>query len=314
MSLYRRVRPTSLDEIVGNDSVIAGLKRWLKDPNRNHAILLHGPFGCGKTTIARILARELGADDNSIFELNAANTRGIDTTREIASTADLVALGGKTKVYIVDESHELTNNAQQNFLKITEEAPEHCYFIFCTTDAQNLNKGLRQRCSEFPVTLLSREQIVQVLESACRKGGLNVDSSIIEAISYACEGAPREALVQLEMVAGISDVDEALDIIVKGTKDDSRVIDLCRIMVAGPAIRRKKWKLAVDILSDIEEDNERIRRSILSFLFSYLRRLDKDDVDIAMDVVKVVDIFSTNTYYGGKAQLCGLVLKACFTD
>ena len=109
MSLYQEVRPDDFKDMVGNSSVVGGLRVMIKKPpkSRTHCILFKGPSGCGKTTFARILAKQFGSVGNSVFEYNAANTNGIATVREIANSAHTIGLGGKVKTYIFDESHEL---------------------------------------------------------------------------------------------------------------------------------------------------------------------------------------------------------------
>jgi len=312
MSLYQTVRPDDLDEITGNSIVVGGLRNILRKPadSRPHTILLRGPSGCGKTTIARILANEFGSNEDSVFELNAANTNGVDTVRELDKTAHLLGLGGHAKTYIIDESHELSGRAQECFLKIIEDNPPHCYFIFCTTDPEKLIRTIRNRCTEYEVGLLQENEIIEVLKRACQREDLNVSSDIIEAIAYTCDGSPRAALVSLEQVAGITDIDEALELIVSGTERDATVLDLLKLMVMSPEVRRKKWKRIITTFDAIDEDSERIRRSILTFLYNKLKKYDT--VEDALDITHLLKIFSTNTYYGGKSQLGALVARACF--
>jgi len=267
--LYQTVRPQNLSEIVGNSATIGALRTMLRRPSekRPHTILLKGPSGCGKTTIARILAKEFGSIDLSTTELNAANTRGIDTIREIGGNAFLVGLGGTAKTYIFDESHQLTSAAQEALLKIIEDNPPHCYFILCTTEPHNIIKTVRNRCTEYELSLLPRKQIIELLETVCEKEKLNIDKDIIEAISYTSEGSPRTALVSLEQVIGVEDVDQALELLVKGTEKDSNVIDLCVLLLMNPNVRRKKWKQIIETFSNISVDPERVRRAILTYMF-----------------------------------------------
>jgi DNA polymerase-3 subunit gamma/tau len=143
MALYQKVRPGTLEEIVGNQRTIKAIAKMVESKEKPHSILMQGGSGCGKTTVARIIAKIFGSDESSIFESNAANTRGIDDIREIARTAPLSTLGNKPKTYIIDESHQLTKPAQQALLKVLEDPPERCYFILCTTDPQNLIPTIR---------------------------------------------------------------------------------------------------------------------------------------------------------------------------
>jgi DNA polymerase III gamma/tau subunit len=312
MSLYQAVRPTRLEEIVGNASTIGALAKMLRKPanEQPHAILLKGPSGCGKTTVARILATAFGSNRDSTFGLDAANTRGIDTIREIGSTASFRGLGGTTKTYIIDESHSLTNDAQQALLKILEDNPSYCYYILCTTDPSRVIETVRNRCAEYEVTLLSEKEIVEVLKRACKEKKLEVHKDIIEAIALICAGSPRAALVSLEQVSDITGVDEALEILVRGTEKDASVLDLLKLLVMGPEQREKKWKQIIEKFSLIDEEPEKVRRSILTFLFNKLKK--QTDVKDARDIVHLLEIFSVSVYYGGKSQLGALVARACF--
>lgn len=312
MSLYQTVRPQNLSEIVGNIATIGALRTLLRQSSekRPHTILLKGPSGCGKTTVARILAKEFGSTDQSTIELNAANTRGIDTIREIAGNAFLRGLGGTAKTYIFDESHQLLSASQEALLKIIEDNPPHCYFILCTTEPQNIIKTVRNRCAEYELGLLTRQEIIEVIEIVCKKEKLDVDKDLIEAISYTCDGSPRAALVSLEMVAVAKDIDQAFELLVKGTEKDSNVIDLCKLLLMNPNVRQKKWKLIVETFSNISEDPERVRRAILTFLFNKLRKCE--EIEEAKDITNLMTVFSYSVYYGGKSQLASLVMKACF--
>lgn len=312
--LYQNARPTKLDEIVGNSITIGALKRLLRQSSdkRSHAILLRGPSGCGKTTIARILAREFGSSEQGTIELNAANTRGIDTVRTVATNAHLVGMGSSTKTYIFDESHELTKPAQEALLKVIEDNPLHCYFILCTTEPQNIIKTVLNRCSEYEVGLLGSKEIHELLIGAVKKLDITIDPQILEGISYICEGCPRTSLVQLEQVIDVKDVDEALELLVKGTERDVNVIDLCKLLMMAPEVRQKKWKQIIVTYSLIDEDGEKVRRSILTFLFNRLKKIENENIEDAKDITRLLSIFSQSVYYGGKGQLGALIARACF--
>ena len=312
MSLYQEIRPDNFDDIVGNSVTIGALRSMLRKSadSRPHAILFKGPYGCGKTTLARILAREFGSDASSIIKISANNTNGIETVREISANAHLIGLGGMAKTYIIDESHELTNRAQEGFLDITEDNPPYCYFIFCTTNPAAISEGIHERCTEYEVRLLRKNEIESVLKRACEKKGLNVSPDIIEAITLTCGGSARVALVSLEQVAGIDDIDKALELLVSGTMRDATVLDLLKLLIMAPEQRRKKWKQIITTFDAITADSEVIRRSILTFLYNKLKKYDR--VEDAMDITHLLRIFSVSTYYGKKSQLGALVARACF--
>lgn len=312
--LYQSSRPETLDDFVGNKATVSALRAILRkgSVSRPHAILFHGPTGCGKTTLARILAKEFGCDSLGIIELNAANTRGIDTIRDLAKNAFVGVLGGEAKVYILDESHQLTSAGQEALLKVIEDVPEHCYFIFCTTEPQNIIKTVRNRCAEFQVGSLGRKQIVEVLMNACNKNKLDMKTGLLEAIAEVADGSPRRALVHLENVLDMDNEEDILDMLVRGTEVQSGIFDLCKYLRMGEEARRRKWQAIVETAYTIEEEPEGIRRALLSFLSKELVKCTKEEK--AQDLANLMRIFSTSTYYGGKPQFMALIARACFGD
>jgi DNA polymerase III gamma/tau subunit len=310
VSVYQLVRPDNFRDVVGNSATVGALTVLVKQKTHSHCILLSGPSGCGKTTLARILAKEFGSTTNSTITLNGNNTRGIETIREMSSNAHLMGMGSSTKTYIIDESHQLTKTAQEGLLDIIEDNPSHCYFILCTTEPENLIKTVRNRCSEYTVDILSSGEIMQVLKPAVAKLNIKIHEDILEVISLTCGGSSRVALVQLEQVMGIDDVGTAIDLLEKGTERDAKVLDLLKLLIMAPEMRLKKWERIIKVFSLIDDNPEKIRRAILTFLFNKLRGTDNEE--IAKDITYLLKLFSVSTYYSGKAGLGALVARACF--
>ena len=153
-SLYRRYRPVTLSEVVGQPQVTGPLIKSLEQGKISHAYLFIGPRGCGKTSVARILAHEVNKfkykiedDYVDIIEIDGASNRGIDNIRELREKVAIAPTSGKYKVYIIDEVHMLTKEAFNALLKTLEEPPRHAIFIMATTDAYKV-----------PVTITSRAQ------------------------------------------------------------------------------------------------------------------------------------------------------------
>ncbi|MHA1591482.1 MAG: AAA family ATPase [Candidatus Heimdallarchaeaceae archaeon] len=308
--LYQTVRPSSFDEMIGNVSVIASLKRLVKREDRPHTYLFSGPTGCGKTTLARIVSKEVGCRERSIIELNAANSRGIDTSREVAATASLSSIYGGSKAYIFDECHQLTKPAMQALLKVIEDTPSNCYFFFCTTDPGSLIPTLRNRCTEFQVHSLNVEEMFELLVDIVVCQEMKVEDEILVLISETCDGCPRKALVSLEKVKDIKDPDKAIDLITEESNRSSSILDLYKSLVTIPSLRMKKRKKIFEILENIEDDPESIRIALLKLFLKYLNRCD--DETTAKDIAKLIKIFSQNVYYGGRAQLGVLIVQAIF--
>ena len=310
MGLYQEIRPQNLLEIVGNKNIIIALNKMLQSKKRPHSILLYGPSGCGKTTIGRILAKEFGSNEDSIFEMNAANTRNVDDIREIAKTAGLSTLGGGSKTYIIDECQQLTQAAQQCLLKVLEETPKNCYFIFCTTDPQNLIPTIRNRCTDYEVSKLTQREILQLVQNACEKAQLNVSQQIREVVAATSEGSPRATLVALEKVKDIENTDKAIELLIKSTEQDPTIIELCKLMNSNPSVRKQKWSTIINLFDMLDDEPEKIRKSISTYLYKMLVTC-KDEAE-ALDLAHLISIFSFSVFYGNKSQLGSLIVKACF--
>jgi len=311
--LYQNARPSELDEMVGNQFIIGGLRAILRNSpeSRPHTILLEGEPGCGKTTIARILASEFGSTSENIIEYNAANTGGIDTVRKIAEETQVTGWGGGPKTYIIDESHQLTSAAQECLLKITEETGVSQYFILCTTSPESIIKTLMGRCTKYQLAKLGRDEIKQILNNACIKLNIAPDESIFEAIAYTCDGTPREALVSLEMVQGL-DLDSALELLAIGTFKDPEVIGLCKLLLMNQKMRRDKWKQILTTFNGVKSDSEVVRLSIMTFMYNNLVKCENQDD--AMDMAVILNVFSNTTRYGGKPLLGAMIAKVCLLE
>lgn len=310
--LYNDVRPRKLDEVFGNASTVTALKTYLRQSNekRNHTLLFMGPVGCGKTTLARIIAHGVGADnDYSLEELNAANTRGIDTIRAISERARTRPLVGGAKVYIVDESHQLTRAAQQAFLKLLEDYPDSVYFIFCTTNPENLIPAIRSRCADYHVGPLGRKDMQVLLKSVCEKLKIDISDEIIKAVAHFSEGLPRNALVNLEKIKDLDDELTMLDLLSYGTVSEPNIFEICNILCMAPVKRKDEWQAAIKLIYSVGTDSEGIRQAILGSLGAKMQRCK--DLDVMEDYVKLTEIFGVSTFYSGKTMLAALVFKAC---
>ena len=149
-----------------------------------------------------------------------------------------------------------------------------------------------------------------VLQNALKAVGGKVDPDVLQVIADTANGSSRSALVSLEKVIGMEDVDMALKVVTKNTVYDESVYTLCKMLVATPAVRLKKWKEMLNTFNKLSDDSESIRRAILGHVSDVLVRVE--DMEDAKDLALIIQIFSENTFYGGKAQLFSMLTRACF--
>ena len=309
--LYQKVRPNNIIDIIGNDSVVKAVQQLFNQTKRPHSFILKGPSGCGKTTLALIIAAGFDCKSENIIKLNVANVNGIDAMRRITNEAHTYGMGGGNKVYILDEAHQLTKDAQNEMLEILEFYPNHCYFILCTTKVTGIIKTVRNRCTEYELNKLTEEETKTLLNNVCELEKLEIDQDLIEAIACTCDGSPRAALVSLEQIIGTENIDEALELLVKGTTKDTNILDLCKLLTMDPKLRHQKWQKIIRTFNTIKVEPEIIRKSIMTFTYNKLVRCEK--VEVAIDYEHLLRIFSVSTFYGGKSAMGALVAKACLS-
>lgn len=201
-------RPDDIGKIFGQDHIQEVLLLWMEDVSRiPQSILLSGPYGTGKTTIARILANQIVKLKKDLREINAADNRGIDDVRSWIESAKFSPLGSGGKVYIIDELHQMTNAAQSALLKIIEEPPPDIYFFFCTTEPSKLIGPIRSRCSILELKLLELQDTCGMLAFAF---GNKIPKQMSEAIHYKSNGHARDAvkMAELTVLSNITTVED----------------------------------------------------------------------------------------------------------
>lgn len=298
MSLYQKYRPSSLDEMYGNADIISSLKGLLANKKTcPHSFLFHGPTGCGKTSLARIIAKELECMENNVIEIDTAQFRGIDTVRDLRKNCQFTPLGGGVRVYILDEIHKMTGDAMNALLKILEDTPKHIFFILCTTDPQSLLPTLKGRCNQFQVSVLSDIQLAKLLKKITKAENETITEEIIEQITRDSQGHPRNAVQILEQVLSVPEK-QRLKIAKQTAIEQSESIALCRALLSN-----KGWGTVKTILTGLKgQDAEGIRRVVLGYATSVLLKSDNELAGL------VLESFEEPTYNIG---FPGIVL-ACF--
>ncbi len=262
--LSRKYRPSTLDEFIGNTSLKSTFESLFRLNKIPQQILFYGPKGCGKTTLARLCAKQLNCSEFDLKEIDTADFRGIDSVREIRRTMHTSPMKGKVKVYILDECHKTTNDFQNALLKALEEPPKHVYFFLCTTDPQGLIPTIKSRCVQYQVSTLTPKQIFELMDGICKKENRSVPKKVILQIAKDCEGHPRNALKILEKIIYLNE-DEMLEAAKHEAEKKEAPIELCRALMSN-----KSWKQIATLFKSINDEPETIRRIIRGYFASVL--------------------------------------------
>ncbi len=200
ISLYRKYRPQNFSEVLGQDAIVKSLESSLKSGNISHAYLFAGSRGTGKTSIARIFAKELGTSPNDIYEIDAASNNGVDEMRELTSGISTLPFDSKYKVYILDEVHMLSKSSFNALLKTLEEPPAHVIFILATTELHKVLDTVKSRCQVFEFKKPTIEILVGMIKEGIKKEGFKIDDEAAELIAKRGNGAFRDTWGIVERV------------------------------------------------------------------------------------------------------------------
>ncbi len=223
LALYRKYRPATFSEVVGQEHVTEPLRTALAAGRINHAYLFSGPRGCGKTSSARILARSLncvegptpdpcgvcgscialapeGPGSLDVVELDAASHGGVDDTRELRDRAFYMPAESRYRVFIIDEAHMVTTQGFNALLKIVEEPPEHLVFIFATTEPDKVLTTIRSRTHHYPFRLIPPTTLRALLERLCAEEGAIVEPAVFPLVIRAGGGSARDSLSVLDQL------------------------------------------------------------------------------------------------------------------
>lgn len=204
LALYRKYRPQNFAEVRGQEHVISVLQAAVKQKKISHAYLFAGSRGTGKTTMARILAKALGTDEQDVYEMDAASNRGIDEIRELREGVATLPFNSTYKFYIIDEAHALTRDAWGAFLKTLEEPPSHVIFVLATTELEKVPETIVSRCQVFQFKKPAHEALKSLALDVAKKEGAALTPAGAELIALMGEGSFRDTLGILQKVLTVS--------------------------------------------------------------------------------------------------------------
>lgn len=288
--LYRKYRPKTFSEVVGQEHVVKTLKNALQMGLVSHAYLFAGPRGSGKTTIARILAKAVNCQRLQesepcnqcglcqemnegraidLIEIDAASNRGIDEVRELRDGARFVPTRGKHKVFIIDESHQLTKEAANALLKLLEEPPSHAMFILATTELHKMIPTIVSRCQKFEFRKLTLPEILTRLEWIVSKEKASAEKSALELIAVQAAGSIRDAESLLGQAITFSAALGKKKIEAEDLRDLLGLVDTQAVSQLVDFISKKQESDAIHFLNEVLDrgrDPQEFARALVNYL------------------------------------------------
>src|SRR3989338_7285211 len=220
LALYRKYRPKTFTEVLGQDHIVDVLESSIDNNKVSHAYLFVGSRGTGKTSVARIFAREIGVSENDLYEIDAASNRGIEDIKTLREGVRVLPFDSKYKVYIIDEVHMLSKDAWGALLKTLEEPPAHVIFILATTEFHKVPETIISRCQVFTFRRASDSVSKKMLLNVSKSEGYELDNGSAELLAILGEGSFRDALSELQKVINFHDKENKSKKVVKITRED----------------------------------------------------------------------------------------------
>lgn len=285
MSLITKYRPQKFQDVVGQAAVVRSLQDVLKRGS-SKTFLFTGQSGVGKTTLARIVARESGCRPEDLMEIDVANQTGIEDMRNVVETLRYKPLGaGAMKALICNEAQMLSKQAWNSLLMELEEPRPWVLWILCTTELNRIPKAIHTRCTTYDLKPVSEDDLADLLDLVAKKEKLGVEDDVLVLCAREAEGSPRQALVNLAACAAAASLDEAKELL-RSALESEEAVNLARILVKGAT-----WSQAQQIIAGLQEVNpETVRHVVRAYVSKMI--LGTKSKDVAGRGLEILDAFS----------------------
>lgn len=295
-ALINKYRPQTFEQVVGHKTEVASLKKAI-EKRRAQMFVFTGPSGVGKTTLARICAKEVGCLDwDSIREIDGATHTGIDAMRAVTDLLSYRPVGqSKAKAIIVDEFHALSKAAIQSLLKSLEEPPDWCYWFLCTTEKARILQTIKTRGFVVDLKPVPFKALQRLLDSIATKEKMTVSDAVIDACADAADGSARQAISNLAMCENVKGMKEVTEIL-KTATESAEAVELARALMFGT------WKQAQVLLGKLGDTQpESVRYVVRAYVSKVVRGNKKEGV--CGRGCEVLDAFSQPFYDNASLDL-----------